>query len=320
VVVPAGAATEAPSLVADYLLTADGVALPLRTWLPEAEAPRAVVLALHGFNDHANFFANAGAYLAERGIAAYAYDQRGFGGAPNRGLWPGRETLAADASSAATLLSGRHPGVPLYLFGESMGGAVILVAMAGAEPPRVQGIILSAPAVWGKASMPWYQTMALWVAAHTVPQGKLTGDGLGIRPSDNTEMLKALGRDPMVIKGARVDTLFGLVELMDNAMGSAMAVEGQALVLYGEKDQLVPLGAVREMHERMTTAGGSSQVRFALYENGYHLLTRDLGADAVLGDIVAWIERPRAPLPSGADRRAAASGACPAQELCAIVP
>ena len=47
---------------------------------------KAVILALHGFNDYSNAFAMPARLWAERGIASYAYDQRGFGGAP--GLRP----------------------------------------------------------------------------------------------------------------------------------------------------------------------------------------------------------------------------------------
>ena len=50
---------------------------------------RAVILALHGFNDYSNAFEGPGEVWAGHGIATYAYDQRGFGAAPERGLWPG---------------------------------------------------------------------------------------------------------------------------------------------------------------------------------------------------------------------------------------
>ena len=92
---------------------------------------KAVILALHGFNDYSNAFEGPGEAWAERGIATYAYDQRGFGAAPERGLWPGRAALAADAATAAQILRRLYPRVPLYLLGDSMGGAVAVVAMTG---------------------------------------------------------------------------------------------------------------------------------------------------------------------------------------------
>jgi alpha-beta hydrolase superfamily lysophospholipase len=299
VVMPAGAAYVAPELDGDRLIAFDGAALPVRSWLP-ASPPKAVVLALHGFNDYSNFFASPGAFLSARGIAAYAYDQRGFGGAPQRGFWPGTESLVADLQMASRLLRARHPSVPLFLLGESMGAAVIMVAMAGASPPQADGIILAAPAVWGRGSMPFYQTTALWIAAHTFPGGRLTGRGLGIRASDNDEMLIAQGRDPMVIKETRIDSVFGLVGLMDQAMAAAPGLSGRTLVLYGARDQLIPEAPIREMLATMPADSGRNRT-VAYYDNGYHMLLRDLQAETVWRDIVAWITDPKAGLPSGAD-------------------
>ncbi len=86
-----GPAVAAPSIAEAGLVARDGAKLPLRIWRPaDGQAPRAILIALHGFNDYRNFFATAGGWFAERGIQSYAYDQRGFGAAPNRGLWPGR--------------------------------------------------------------------------------------------------------------------------------------------------------------------------------------------------------------------------------------
>ena len=58
-----------------------------------AEAPRAVILALHGFNDYSKAFEGPAQYFAKAGIITYAYDQRSFGDTPNRGIWPGTDAL-----------------------------------------------------------------------------------------------------------------------------------------------------------------------------------------------------------------------------------
>src|SRR3546814_15118199 len=81
------------------------------------------------FNDYSNAFADSGPALAAQGLEVYASDQRGFGEAPHRGLWPGVEALPGDLTTAAGLLRQRHPDLPLYLLGESMGGAVVLAAL-----------------------------------------------------------------------------------------------------------------------------------------------------------------------------------------------
>ena len=300
---PMGEIINQPLLAGDTFHTGDGERLPLRSWSPETGKPKAVIVALHGFNDYSNFFAEPGRFLAKHGIQSYAYDQRGFGGTPGRGLWPGVETLGADLRAFARLVRDRHRETPLYLLGDSMGGAVIMTTITLPGAPEVKGVILAAPAVWGRVTMPWYQRLALWVGVRIMPWVKLTGQGLRLKPSDNTEMLKALGRDPLVIKSTRVDTIYGLTNLMDLALERSGRFDWPALILYGEKDEIIPREPTKLMLERLPRATRKSR-RIALYKDGYHMLLRDLGAETPLADIVHWIGNPDSPLPSGADNGA----------------
>ena len=298
---PAGPPVTTAALDHDYWRAADGAILPLRIWLP-AGAVRAVVLALHGMNDYSNAFDGPGTALAAKGIAVLAYDQRGFGRGPHPGYWSGTRAMAADLRTAAALVAARFPGVPLYLLGESMGGAVVMVAMAGQPPPAVRGIILAAPAVWGRESMGLFERAALWLAYEVAPGWELTGQGLHIQASDNIAMLRLLGRDPLVIKATRVDAIEGLVDLMDRAAAAAPLDRLPTLVLYGEHDQIIPAEAAWAMVARLPRQAASPRV--AVYPQGWHMLLRDLDAATVIDDVAAWIADPDRPLPSGADRHA----------------
>ena len=291
------------SLEAQRFIAADGTVLPLRSWLPEG-APKAVVLALHGFNDYSNGFAIPAWDWAAEGIATYAYDQRGFGAAPQRGQWAGTAALAEDATVAARLLRQRHPGVPLYLLGESMGGAVSIVAMTSAERPPVDGLILVAPAVWGKQTMPWWQRAGLWIAS-VVPPMHVSPKSVSIvrQASDNIPMLRAYSADPMVIKETRTDAVVGLTDLMTQALDAARRLDAPTLVLYGEKDEIVPRGPVAQMVAALPPEARTRQ-RVALYRNGWHMLLRDLDGARVGRDVAAWMTSRSAPLPSGADKDA----------------
>ncbi len=298
---PAGPAATEPRLEAHAFVTGDGLELPVRRWLPEGP-PKAVILALHGFNDYSNAFDGPARLWSTHGIATYAYDQRGFGAAPHPGLWPGTWLLVSDLEAMSALVRRRHPGVPFYLLGESMGGAVVMTAMAGERPPAVDGVILVAPAVWGRETMDTFKRVALWLAARTVPWLKLTGRGLGLTPSDNVEMLKRLSLDPLVIKETRVDAVYGVVDLMDAALEAAPGLAGRLLVLYGENDEIVLRRPVRAMLDRLPPAPPAVR-RVAVYPEGYHMLTRDLQAEVVIEDIAQWLAEPEAALPSGADGR-----------------
>lgn len=299
---PPGKKSNVAQLANGLYLTEDGAYLPLRQWLPSSE-PKAVLIALHGFNDYSHFFDSPGKYFSSQGIACFAYDQRGFGAAPKRGLWAGEEAYSNDLKTLVNLLKKHYPDRPMYLLGESMGGAIVITAMSGKEMPEVDGIILSAPALWARSTMPWYQTSLLWTLAHSVPWMSLTGKSVHVTPSDNIEMLRSLGRDPWVIKGTRVETIYGLTNLMDKAYISATALHGNTLMLYGEKDEIVPKKPTYNFLRKFLEAN-MSEKKVAFYEQGYHMLLRDLHASTTWKDIVAWIRDNPKKLPSGADSRA----------------
>ena len=299
-VVP-GPPRDEPRLTESHAVMADGTALPLRSW-PVKGGPRAVMLALHGFNDYGNFIDRAAGHFGKAGIKVYAYDQRGFGNAPARGRWPGTRAMTGDLRTVARLLRRRYPHTPLYVLGASMGGAVVMAAQAEKPIPGAKGAILAAPAVWGRATMPFYQRWALWLGARTVPWLTLTGRGIKRNPSDNKEMLRALGRDPLVIKETRIDAIYGLVNLMDRAAASAPGYRAPSLLLYGDNDDIIPKEAMERVFEGLPKSASTAQ-RIVRYPDGYHMLLRDLQAETVWKDVAAWIADSAGGPPSRLDTR-----------------
>jgi alpha-beta hydrolase superfamily lysophospholipase len=146
--------------------------------------------------------------------------------------------------------------------------------------------------------------IALWAGVRLVPGLTLTGRGLGIKPSDNIAMLRALSRDPLVIKATRVDTIYGLVNLMDAALASAPHLDVPLLLMYGAKDEIVPKTPIRRFVASLPP-DPRRRPKLAWYEDGYHMLLRDLEGSVVIADVASWVLAPAAPLPSGADRGAA---------------
>jgi alpha-beta hydrolase superfamily lysophospholipase len=294
-----GPVTGAPRIVGDQFIAEDGAALPLRRWVPSGKV-EAVVLALHGFNDYSNAVAMPAEWWAGKGILTYAYDQRGFGGAPGRGYWAGTPTLIRDLRAAARAVKAAHPDIPVYVLGVSMGGAVVMAALADGPIDGIDGAVLAAPAVWGRAHMNIFQRGGLWLLSNTMPGLTLSGEGLEIQPSDNFNMLRALSRDDKMIRETRVDAILGLVDLMDAAYQSAPRLGSTpVLILYGLKDEIVPRDPVRAV---MAQIPDHPENRRALYDTAWHMLLRDLKAKRIWRDIAAWIIAPTAPLPSGADK------------------
>ena len=299
-----------PEVSDQVIVVSDGHRLPVRAWHAIGKETH-VIVALHGFNDYSNAFAMPAEWWAERGVTTYAYDQRGFGETTNRGIWPGTQNLVSDLLDVIRAVRAQHGETPIFLAGSSMGGAVILAAYGSSisspsapiapvtartnpDPPEIGGVILAAPAVWGRVTMNPIYRAVLWLTVHVAPGAHLSGKDLRIMPSDNIEMLRALGRDPLVIKDTRTDAVYGLVNLMDTALEAARRLSVPALVLYGDKDEIIPRGATALMIDRL-----ESHHRIALYPDGYHMLFRDLQAEVVWRDVLTWIEATDAPLPSG---------------------
>jgi len=89
-----------PALLDDRFVSFDGAALGLTTWAAEGE-PWAVIVGLHGMDDYANAFHMAAPFWAKQGFTTYAFDQRGFGRSPRRGVWAGEDLLSEDCAPPA---------------------------------------------------------------------------------------------------------------------------------------------------------------------------------------------------------------------------
>ena len=293
----------APRLEPDALVAADGARLPMMTWAAQGPdgapaEPWAVIIGLHGMNDYAAAFTLPGPYWAARGVTTYAFDQRGFGAAPGRGVWAGTDLMAQDLRTACALVRARHPRAILAVVGESMGGAVAVCAFASDAPPDADRLVLAAPAVWGWRDQGIANSAALWTVAHLAPSARIAAPNWlarRIHASDNAAELRRMGLDRQMIFETRVDTVYGLVDLMQRAQDDIGALRVPTLFQYGARDELIPKGAARHAVARLRPPA-----RSAYYASGWHLLMRDLHRDVVLEDELAFIRDPAAPLPSGA--------------------
>jgi alpha-beta hydrolase superfamily lysophospholipase len=111
-------------------------------------------------------------------------------------------------------------------------------------------------------------------------------------------MLRALRADFLVIKQSRIDSLYGLTNLMDEALAGVAQLQLPTLILYGMRDEVMPRRPFCRMAANLADGPGRAW-RLALYPDGYHMLARDLRAALVLTDIAAWILDRAQRLPSG---------------------
>ena len=120
---------------------------PCISWVNPLVKPRVALLCIHGLGLFSGSYQNFGMRMAARGIAVYAIDVRGFGS------WmksQGHEQVdfngsLRDIKAALTAIRQSNPGLPVFLMGESMGGAIALRA-ASMYPDLIDGLISSVPA------------------------------------------------------------------------------------------------------------------------------------------------------------------------------
>lgn len=295
-----GPRIESGTLGRGAFVVQDGARLPYLRWSPPGQAPWAVVIALHGFNDHYASFRFAGPWWATRGIETWAYDQRGFGLAPNRGEFADERLTSQDLRTIVALVRAERPDALIVVAGESMGGSSAIAAFGSEAPPDADRVVLLAPGVWGWSSQSVFNRTGLWTAARLMGAKVVEPPSFAvsrIRASDNTLELIRNGRDPLSILPTRFDALYGLVDLMETATQRLGRIEAPTFLLYGAHDQIITR---RPMRRALEQAGERPGLTTAYYADGWHILNRDLQAETVFADVEAWLRDPAAALPSGA--------------------
>ena len=268
----------------DRLTVGDGTVLPAMRW-PAKTGPHAVVLGLHGYGDYRRAFRLAGPWFASKGIEFIAYDQRGFGETDSRGTWPGADELVQDFGDAVAAVRTSFPQVPIYVLGESMGGAVALTGLASGEVSDVDRLIVAAPGVRGDMPLKQLHDSVLRLAALSLPwlAVELRRGG---RPWLDPSEAARLADDPLVLRELSVGTYEGLVDLATMASSAVRGSLPPTLLLYGELDGTIPRRAIDDLARSLT--GELDDIRY--YPDRHHLLLHEADAEALFEDCLTWLD------------------------------
>jgi hypothetical protein len=143
--------------------------------------------------------------------------------------------------------------------------------------------------------MPWYQRLSLQFMNAVAPDMVFTGRGvqsLGITPTNDPEVSRDLGRDPLFIKATRVSSLAGVTSLMGRAQNLNTQPPQRSLVLYGLRDRIIPPSPVCDWLTHLNAAGkAGNALDWVVYPEGWHLLTRQLQTREVLQDLQHWLQQ-----------------------------
>lgn len=266
-----------------WLTTHDGCRLFTQRWC--VNPPRAAVVLVHGYAEHAGRYAHVAAHLNRHGVSMYAYDQRGFGRSEGRRAYVASfDRLLDDLRHVLDRTRRRLPDVPLFLFGHSMGGAVAAL-YAIERNPAVRGLILSSPSVEvNKDIAPFLRKLAGLL-------GRLVPTLPTIRTPDG-----AISRDPAVVAEAKADPLnyhgrvlartgAELIRAAQRIQAQMEAITCPLLVFHGTADRLTDPLASRMLYERAR----SDDKTLELYEGLYHETFNEPEKTQVLDDVAAWI-------------------------------
>ncbi len=285
---PVAEGDQVPVLQSDHVVMPDGTKLALTRTEPGG-APKAVILALHGFADYARNYALAAPEWAKAGYLVIAVDQRGFGRNESLGHWAGAPQMIDDLAHMILAVSDAYPDLRLHLVGASMGAAVITSVMGSdgydEAKARVTSVALAAPATRGWRVLPFYFRAVLSGARRLGPDWSFSGDMVEVVTTDNIEWLRELSDDPYMMREGPVRSLYGMAWLMDGAIERAQGLTIPAFVAYGGKDEVIMADGLACYMARVPDG-----VRYRFYPDGYHLILRDKGRAPVIADIATFFD------------------------------
>jgi alpha-beta hydrolase superfamily lysophospholipase len=266
---------------------AGGARLFEQHWRPAGADARGVLVLVHGLKDHSARYASAAETLARRGFAVYAFDLRGHG--RSDGARVAIDAFAEyldDLDRFLACVREREPARPTFLFGHSMGGAIVTL-FAIERRPALAGIVLSAPALRVADDVPAVlvgSTKLLGAVLPGLPVFGLESAGFSrdpavVRENDETDPLIEHGRAPARTASELLGAIAEIQERMEE-------VRAPLLILHGTADRITDPEGSRELAARAR----SGDVTLRLYDGLYHDLLHEPEQAEVLGEIAAWLE------------------------------
>jgi len=243
------------------------------------------VILLHGFGDHSGRYADVAAWLAQRGLAVYALDQRGHGRSPGKRGHVSRFAQFLSDVAALRRLVASETAAPQLLLGHSFGGTVALRYLE-TEPEGLAGAIVSSPFLAVAMAVPVWKRALARVLVEVLPSVPVA-TGLD---------LAYLSTDPAVGQAARSDPLYHRV-MSPRAYREILAAQGATLaegrhirvpllLLLAGDDRIVSRPASEAFARSL---GGDVTVK--TYDGFYHEIFNEPQRARIFRDVEPWLER-----------------------------
>lgn len=263
----------------------DGTCLQGYVWQPPEGSVRGVVIVVHGIRDHATRYLALARGLVEQKVAVVAQDHRGHGSSGGaRQRFDSIEQVRSDVELGVAEARRRFPGVPVFVFGHSMGG-LTAVTMGLATPQAYKGIVLSGPALKLGADATATKKALVHVLGRIWPS-------LAVQPVDDSLFVReaaakqAQASDPLIdhsdLPAASALAFLRGIEALQSRLGE-FAVP--LLDMHGTADQSTDPAGSRELVARAASADKTLRE----VSGAAHDLLHEPEADQLVREIVAWV-------------------------------
>jgi alpha-beta hydrolase superfamily lysophospholipase len=256
----------------------------IRSWRP-ATPPRAVIVICHGVNSHGGQYGWAAGQLVDRGLAVFALDLRGRGqSAGERFYVENVSEYVSDVAALVRLAKAREPGLPVFLLGHSAGGVVSCIYTLEHQA-ELAGLICESFAY--QVPAPGFALAAIKGLSHVAPRLPV----LKLRNKDFSRdpgAVAVLDADPFTRNEVQpAATVAALVRADERLTREFPRITLPVLILHGTADKATKASGSRFFHE----TAGSRDKTLKLYDGHFHDLLNDVGKEAVMADITAWIDQ-----------------------------
>jgi alpha-beta hydrolase superfamily lysophospholipase len=287
--IPVPAGTAAPAYTKLEVAARDGVKLTVHEWAPpKAVAGRPVVLFIHGIGMHGNPYGAIAAGFTAEGIPFVVPDLRGHGRSQGtRGQLAAPHVLRADLGAVIDLIGKRHPGAPVVLVGDSMGG-ILAADYAWRGERRLAGLALVVPAFGVNAAQ---VRLPKW---NDVRQGRFTlGSTEKMGASTRSEgFLKARLADANALREVTPAYLLTIASLQADWPKAAPEIKQPLFVCVAGQDKVIDNAACRRVFDKAGTPAADKT--WVELDGAFHTVCWDPATPRMVEVLVKWV-RQRAP-------------------------
>lgn len=265
-----------------YSRTAEGEIFTRHT---APEKVRGVVVLVHGMGEHSGRYIDSVVpTLVSCNLAVVLYDHIGHGKSKGkRGHCSSYQGLLKILEITLTKAQNLYPDSPVFLYGHSMGGNVVL-NYALRTRVTLAGIVAMSPFLRLAFDPPRWKVVLGRLMLNVAPSVTLPSglDAAGI--SRNAAVVDAYRDDPLVHD--RISPMFSLpvIEAGEWAIKNADQLMTDTLLAHGTADSIIDYQGTVAFHQN------SAKADLRLFEAGYHELHHDVCSEELLGTIAAWLQ------------------------------